>query len=43
MIGTDYPFDMGDYQPVEHVEALRLTAQERKNIFGENAAKLFRI
>ncbi len=43
LLGTDYPFDMGDYQPVEHVEALRLTARERRDICGGNAARLFRI
>ncbi|MBR3640998.1 MAG: amidohydrolase [Oscillibacter sp.] len=40
VIGTDYPYDMGDYQPVEHVKALRLTDAERELIFGGNVEKL---
>lgn len=43
MIGTDYPFDMGDYHPVDHVRALRLTAQERENIYSKNAIAVFGI
>ena len=41
MIGTDYPFDMGDYHPVEHLGEIRLTESQRQNIFWDNAAKIF--
>ena len=41
MMGTDYPFDMGDYQPVEHTASLRLTEAQRKKIYFENAVELF--
>ena len=43
MMGTDYPFDMGDYHPVDHIRELRLTAQERENIYSNNAIALFGI
>ena len=41
MMGTDYPFDMGDYRPVEHTASLRLTEAQRKKIYFENAVELF--
>lgn len=44
MLGTDYPFNMGDYQPVQHVEALEEIPQEgRRQIIDENAPRLFDI
>lgn len=44
MLGSDYPFDMGDYQPVQHVEALEeIPSDGRRRIIEENAAKLFDI
>lgn len=42
MLGTDYPFDMGDYQPVQHVESLSdVPAEGRQQIIEENAPRLF--
>ncbi len=41
LVGTDYPFDMGDDEPVTHVNGLRLTRQERESILHGNAEKLF--
>jgi len=40
MLGTDYPYDMGDYKPVEHVSELRLTGKQRALILSGNAKKL---
>jgi aminocarboxymuconate-semialdehyde decarboxylase len=41
LIGTDYPFDMGEYDPVEHVyQAHDLTEGDREKICGLNALKL---
>lgn len=40
VIGTDYPYDMGDYAPIERVDALRLTNSQRNMVMGENAAYL---
>jgi aminocarboxymuconate-semialdehyde decarboxylase len=42
MLGTDYPYDMGDPDPVKSVAALaHLSDRERRMILGENAAQLF--
>lgn len=44
MVGTDYPFDMGDYHTHKTVEAIaRLTTPEKERIYGGTAAELFRI
>jgi len=42
MLGTDYPFDMGEYNPVQHLRSVAsLTAADRRNVGGETAARLF--
>ncbi len=44
MMGTDYPFDMQEFEPVTFVEsATKLGAAERKKILGGTAAQLMRI
>ena len=44
MMGTDYPFDMQEFEPVAFVEsATKLSAGERKKILGGTAAELMRI
>ncbi len=44
MIGTDYPYDMGYYKPVEFVNAVKsLTRGEKDAIIGGNAAKLLKV
>lgn len=44
MLGTDYPFDMGDDQAVKTIASLpRLTDAQRDLIYGGNAAEWFRI
>jgi aminocarboxymuconate-semialdehyde decarboxylase len=41
MIGTDYPFDMGEYDPVEHVyQVPGLSEDEREKICGVTALEL---
>ena len=41
LIGTDYPFDMGEYDPVEHVyQASGLSESDREKICGLNALRL---
>jgi aminocarboxymuconate-semialdehyde decarboxylase len=41
VIGTDYPYDMGYYKPVDFVErAKKLTRKQKDLIIGGNAAKL---
>jgi aminocarboxymuconate-semialdehyde decarboxylase len=44
MMGTDYPFDMQEFEPVSFVEsATKLSASERKKILGGNAAAIMGI
>jgi aminocarboxymuconate-semialdehyde decarboxylase len=43
MLGTDYPFDMGDERPLETIEALGLSEQQQQQIRGGNAARLFKL
>ncbi len=41
VIGTDYPYDMGYYKPVDFVEkAKKLTRTQKDQIIGGNAARL---
>ena len=40
VIGTDYPYDMGYYKPVDFVEKSKLTRADKERIIGLNAAKL---
>jgi aminocarboxymuconate-semialdehyde decarboxylase len=44
VLGTDYPYDMGDYDPLGSIRAVKgLGAEERAAIAGGNAAKLLGI
>ena len=44
MMGTDYPFDMGDRDPVKTVASLpHLSDDQKEMIFGGNAVALFKI
>lgn len=40
LLGSDYPFDMGDARPAEVVRALRLPAADEAAILGGNALRL---
>ena len=40
LLGSDYPFDMGNENPVERVRAARLGAEAEGKISGGNAARL---
>ena len=40
VIGTDYPYDMGWYKPVDFVNGAKLTRAQKDAIIGGNAAKL---
>jgi aminocarboxymuconate-semialdehyde decarboxylase len=43
-MGTDYPYDMGEYDPLQHLDATPgLDAAARSAIAGGNAKKLFGI
>ena len=43
MLGSDYPFGIGDPDPVRIVDDTPLTATERGAILGETAARIFRV
>lgn len=44
MLGTDYPFDMGDHDPVKNIAALpHLTDDQKEMVFGGNAVALFKL
>ncbi len=44
LMGTDYPYDMGEYDPLQHIDATpSLNAAARSAIAGGNARKLFGI
>lgn len=43
MLGSDYPFGIGDPEPVSVVDRTPLTAAERAAILGGNAARVFKI
>ena len=43
VLGSDFPFGIGDLEPCGVVDATPLTSAERRAILGENAARIFRI
>jgi aminocarboxymuconate-semialdehyde decarboxylase len=40
VLGTDYPFDMADFDPIEHVVATGFDASTTAALAGGNAKKL---
>jgi aminocarboxymuconate-semialdehyde decarboxylase len=43
MMGSDYPFDMGDPDPVGLVNGTKLAESDRRKILFSNASRLFKI
>jgi aminocarboxymuconate-semialdehyde decarboxylase len=43
LMGTDYPFDMADFDPVEHVVSTGFDSATAAAIVGGNAKKLLGI
>ena len=43
VMGTDYPFDMGETSPVDFIESMGGSLEKQKSILGKNAAKLLGI
>jgi aminocarboxymuconate-semialdehyde decarboxylase len=43
MLGSDFPFDMGDDDPVDLVNKTRLSEADREKITFGNASRLFTI
>lgn len=42
LLGSDYPFDMGDPDPVGSVRGLGLSPEDERRVLAENAARLIR-
>lgn len=40
VMGSDYPFDMADYDPVEHIATSSLSESAKAKVAGENAIKM---
>ena len=43
MVGTDYPFDLGDWMAAEKIEQMNCSDAEREAMLYGNARKLLRI
>jgi aminocarboxymuconate-semialdehyde decarboxylase len=43
VLGTDYPFPIGDFEPIQILDGLYLTDDERAAIAGKTAMALFGI
>jgi aminocarboxymuconate-semialdehyde decarboxylase len=43
VVGTDYPMAMGDFEPVEKINLLNLTGDERAQVLGGNALKALKL
>ena len=41
MLGSDWPFPIGDFEPRKVVEAAKLSETDRAGILGGNAARIF--
>jgi aminocarboxymuconate-semialdehyde decarboxylase len=41
IMGSDYPFDMADYDPVEHIVSSALSDEDKAKVGGLTAMKLF--
>lgn len=40
LMGSDYPFDMADYDPVEHIATSALSDEEKAMVAGGNAVRI---
>jgi aminocarboxymuconate-semialdehyde decarboxylase len=43
MVGTDYPFDIGDWNAAAKIQTMNCTESEREAMLHGNARKLMRI
>ena len=41
VLGTDYPYDMGEYYPIDHIVGTSLSEEEKAAVAGGTAIKLF--
>jgi predicted TIM-barrel fold metal-dependent hydrolase len=43
MVGTDYPFNLGDWMAAEKIQTMNCTESERQAMLHGNARKLLRL
>ncbi len=43
MVGTDYPFDLGDWMAAEKIQRMNFTESERQTMLHGNARSLLKI
>jgi aminocarboxymuconate-semialdehyde decarboxylase len=43
LMGTDYPYDMGDTAPLQSIQAAKLSAADKETIISTNCLTLFKI
>lgn len=43
VMGSDYPFDMADYDPVEHIATSGLSTSAKAKVGGENAIRMLNL
>ena len=43
LLGTDYPYDMGDMKPLESIRAVGLSVADEEKVVGRNAQLFFKI
>jgi predicted TIM-barrel fold metal-dependent hydrolase len=43
MVGTDYPYDLGDWWAAEKIQKMECTSAEREAMLHGNARKLLRL
>jgi aminocarboxymuconate-semialdehyde decarboxylase len=43
VLGTDYPYDMAEYYPIDHVASTSLDDREKAAVAGGTATRLFRL
>ena len=44
MMGTDYPYDMAEPDPVGHINSVEnLSEEDKALVWGENAARLLKL
>jgi aminocarboxymuconate-semialdehyde decarboxylase len=43
LLGSDYPYDMGDPEPLSSLRAIGIDTEQVTQIAGDNACKLLRI
>lgn len=43
LMGTDYPYDMADFHPVQSVQSLGISEEDKEKMLGGNASRLLKL